>query len=404
MKVLFLAPQPFYQERGTPIAIDRLLKAMSDHGERVDVLTYHEGSDMDYVGVKLHRTTRALFIRNIRPGFSWKKMFTNFFLLLRAIRFVTRERFHLVHAVEEAVFIAVILKFLFKIPYVYDMDSSLSQQMVESKPFLKAFTPLLDWFEGIAVRNAKAVVPVCDALVQSIKRYKPTKVMLLPDISLLEDEAVTDHNAVDNICIRYGINNTMLMYVGNLEPYQGIDLLIESFALARRQNADASLVVIGGDPANIAKYQQKCRDYAIADAVYFLGPRPIQHLAAYLSQADILTSPRIKGNNTPMKIYSYLDSGKALLATRLPTHTQVMTDEVAGLADPNPQAFGAQLLRLVEDPALRRRLGTAGKELIAREYTVEVFNSRVHALYDWLQLELDNDKNPSDRQPSQVVA
>ena len=45
-----------------------------------------------------------------------------------------------------------------------------------------------------------------------------------------------------------------------------------------------------------------------------------------LLAADVLVSPRLKGLNTPMKIYSYLDSGSAVLATRLRTHTQVLDD------------------------------------------------------------------------------
>ena len=400
MRVLFLAPQPFYQERGTPIAIKRLLQALSEHNEHVDVLTYHEGDDVEYQGITLHRTTRALFVRNIRPGFSWKKLLTNMFLLIRAFRFVTRSRYHLVHAVEEAVFIALILKLVFKIPYVYDMDSSLSQQMIEAHPALKPLDGLLRWAEGLAVRNAKAVVPVCDALVQSIASYQPEKVLLLPDISLLESTS----EAVEDIRADLGIRETLLMYVGNLESYQGIDLMLESFALALRQTSLMSLVIIGGDAANIAKYRQKCAVLNIVDNVHFLGPRPIEHLSAYLDQADILLSPRIKGNNTPMKIYSYLDSGKALLATRLATHTQVLTDEVAELADPTPAPFAEHMVRLVEDTALRTRLGIAGKELIKRDYTAAAFTERVNALYDWLSAEVGENQGGSDGKVRPVTA
>jgi glycosyltransferase involved in cell wall biosynthesis len=393
MRVLFLAPQPFYQERGTPIAIERLLKALSEHNEHVDVLTYHEGSDIDYEGVTLHRTTRAMFIRDIRPGFSWKKLLTNGFLLIRAFRFVTRYRFQVVHAVEEAVFIALALKLLFKIPYVYDMDSSLSQQMIEAHPSLKPLERVLQWLEGLAVRNAKAVVPVCDALVQSIAAYKPEKVLLLPDISLLEPTG----EPVEDIRSTLAIDDTLLMYVGNLEPYQGIALLLDSFALALRRSSRANLVVIGGDAANIARYRQQCEERGILHRVHFLGPRPIEHLSAYLEQADILVSPRIKGNNTPMKIYSYLDSGKAVLATNLATHTQVLTSEVAELAEPTPAAFAEHMIRLIGDRALREQLGAAGKELIARDYTVAAFNERVHSLYDWLHHEIDNDQDTSNK-------
>ena len=60
-----------------------------------------------------------------------------------------------------------------------------------------------------------------------------------------------------------------------------------------------------------------------------------------MAQADVLVSPRTKGANTPMKVYSYLDSGVAVLATRLPTHTQVMNDETALLAEPTPEDFSS---------------------------------------------------------------
>jgi len=48
MRILFLAPHPFYQDRGTPIAVNLMLQALSERGEEVDVLTYHEGRNVSY--------------------------------------------------------------------------------------------------------------------------------------------------------------------------------------------------------------------------------------------------------------------------------------------------------------------------------------------------------------------
>ena len=88
-----------------------------------------------------------------------------------------------------------------------------------------------------------------------------------------------------------------------------------------------------------------------------------------LRQADVLVSPRLKGLNTPMKIYSYLDSGTAVLATRLPTHTQVLDDRTAYLVDPEPGPLGAGLAELLSDGALRRRLAAQAKEYVQEEFT-----------------------------------
>ena len=60
---------------------------------------------------------------------------------------------------------------------------------------------------------------------------------------------------MQNLKTELNIQNLTLMYVGNLESYQGIDLLLESFALVVNQTAQADLVIIGGDSADILKYQ-----------------------------------------------------------------------------------------------------------------------------------------------------
>jgi hypothetical protein len=190
MHILLLAPQPFYEDRGTPIAVALVLKVLSERGARVDVVTYHEGRDVAFEHVTLHRIPRLAFVRGIRPGFSWKKVICDAFVLLAAVRLAARARYDLVHAVEEGVFIAVLLKWLFGIPYVYDMDSSLAQQLGERFPFLGPATRCLAACERLALRQATAVVPVCEALAALARRERARNVVLLPDVSLLDGAAV----------------------------------------------------------------------------------------------------------------------------------------------------------------------------------------------------------------------
>jgi len=393
MKVLLLAPQPFYTERGTPIAVDLVLRALSERGESVDVLTYHLGQDVSYPAVRIMRTPKIGFVRQVSPGFSLPKVLLDLLMFLQVFPMIIRRRYELVHAVEESVFIALILKAVFGIPYIYDMDSSLSQQMLEKYPRLfRPFEKLISALEGLAIRHAHAVVPVCDALSRGIARYNPAKVAVLHDVSLLDAAPRPD---AEDLRRELGIGGPMMMYVGNLESYQGIDLLLESFALALRRRGQAQLVIIGGKDTDIEAYQAKARSLGLNGRVHFLGPKPVERLADYLAQADILVSPRIKGQNTPMKVYSYLDSGKALLATNLPTHTQVLDERVALLADPSPEMFSKGVLRLVEDDRLRERLGLAGQQLIAERHTYSIFQQNLNALYDWLAIRLAGGSRPA---------
>ncbi|MCB0164108.1 MAG: hypothetical protein KDI79_07785, partial [Anaerolineae bacterium] len=242
MKILFLTPQPIYQDRGSPIAVDLVLRALSERQEFVDAVTYHEGKDIEYENISIHRTLNVPFIRDIQAGFSWKKIVCDFLMIFKVIPLLLRKRYQLVHAVEEAVFFALIIKFLFKVPYVYDMDSSLAQQMVEQLPWLAPIAPILNYFEGLAVKNALVVVPVCDALAKDIEKYHPQKIVILQDISLLNE---TPANVQINLKEQLGISGLILMYVGNLQTYQGIDLLLESYALSLNHTKQADLVIIG---------------------------------------------------------------------------------------------------------------------------------------------------------------
>lgn len=184
------------------------------------------------------------------------------------------------------------------------------------------------------------------------------------------------------------IDHLLVMYVGNLETYQGVDLLLESFALVLQKTMQASLVIVGGEPADVQKYQRNAERSGICSHVHFLGQQPVKDLGLYLSQADILVSPRIKGKNTPMKLYSYLDSGKPLVATNLLTHTQLLDHQLAVLTEPIPEEFSQGLLQLIQDENLRLRLGAAGKQFIEQKHTYAAFREKLTELYDWLQGEL----------------
>lgn len=378
MNILLLAPHPFYQHRGTPIAVNLLLKVLSQDGHHITVLTYAEGESVNHPGCRIVRIEPRLPLHNIKPGFSLKKLVCDFFMFFKANGLMRNNRFDLVHAVEESAYIALYLKRKFRIPYVYDMDSSLAQQLVEKVKFLGLLAPLLKGCERYVIRHSIGVLPVCKSLAQQTQRWAPGK-----PIQLLEDISLRNPNQPSQLPTRckFSIDGPIVMYIGNLERYQGIDLLIEGFAVARRKVSSGNLVIIGGSDDDIRKYKNQAIALGYGSSIHFLGPRPVSDLFYYLGQASILVSPRTKGVNTPMKIYSYLDSGRALLATRLTTHTQVLDDEIACLVDPNPESMAAGLEKLLSDDSYRTRIAANAKKRALENHTLESFRDNVTRFY-----------------------
>ena len=382
MKILLLAPHPFYQARGTPIAVRTVLEFLSERGDTVDVLTYAEGSEVSIPNCTVHRIPRVPGLQGIRPGFSVKKVLSDILMVGSCLRLVRRTRYDLIHAVEESAFIAAAMRALTGVPYVYDMDSSLAEQLVDAYPPLRFAFSALRRMEAVAIRRSSGVLAVCAAREDVALAHAPRPLVgRVEDTTLLTGPKPAGGNG-------RGLppsDGPMAMYVGNLESYQGIDLLLEGFRHTLSRVPQAKLVIVGGRDAEIAHYRGRAERLGIDGSVVFAGPQPIDMLPDLLRQADVLVSPRLKGLNTPMKIYSYLDSGSAVLATRLRTHTQVLDDGMAYLVEPEPHALGHGLAELVADPELRARLASTAKAYVQREHTPQAARRKLEAFYTTME-------------------
>lgn len=381
MKILLLAPHPFFQERGTPIAVDLLIRTLAHLGHSIDVLTYPEGETRDYgPRVRLFRIAAPAGCRHIRPGFSIKKLRCDFRMMPHARRLVRENHYDHIHAVEESAFMAYRLHRETGIPYTFDMDSSMPRQIADKLPLARPFLPLMHAVQRPVIRAAAAVLPVCDSIAEEARSAGARRIEILRDISLLPADLPYDPAKG----FRAGpppISGVTLLYIGNLEPYQGIGLLLEAFARVAPQAPEATLVIVGGRPDDLQTCRTRLHELQIEDRVHLLGPRPVADMAHLFHDADILLSPRTQGENTPMKIYSYLDSSRPIVATDLPTHTQVLDSTVAELAPPQPAPFAEAMLRLIRDPDRRLRLATAAKARAQARHTLPAFEATLASLY-----------------------
>ena len=382
--VLVIAPQPYYVDRGTPIDVDLLVRALCELGQRVELVVYHAGEDRRYPGLTVHRIRAPRWLVPAGPGFSWRKLACDVLLLGKAWRVLRRARPDVVHAGEEAVFLAMALRAIHGTPYVYDMDSSIAQQLVEQMPVLGPAARVLEACERAAVRRCIAAAPVCRELEELARRHEARHVQRLDDISLLR---VDEKPQPGQVRARAGLAGDVpvVMYVGNFQPYQGLDLLLAAAARAMRPGPRFELVLLGGTDGQIRALHQRAAEAGIAEHVHCPGPWPLDRLHEALADADVLVVPRTRGVNTPMKIFPFLHSGKAVLATALPTHTQILDERIAMLAPAEPEPFAAALTRLLADAALRQRLGEAGRAFVEANHTWHAHCQRVEQLYEYVQ-------------------
>ena len=116
--------------------------------------------------------------------------------------------------------------------------------------------------------------------------------------------------------------------------------------------------MVGGEPAQVDAARARAREPGAADVMVFTGQQPASEIPGFVQACDLLVSPRIRGTNTPLKIYSYLRSGKPIVATNLLTHTQVLTPEIAALVDAGAGAVcGGDARRCSTTPTSARGAG-----------------------------------------------
>ena len=376
LRILLLAPQPFFVQRGTPIAVRILMETLAARGDEIDAIVLPGGEDVAIPGCRVRRLPPVAGRAPVGPGFSLRKLIFDAALIPAAAWALARRRYDLVIAVEEAAYVARLLRPIFRTPYLFDVDSSIPEQIADKRPLPGWARKALDAVEGWAARGAVGAITCCRALEETVRGHAPDlPVRTVEDIAMLEpDDGAPPPEEM-------GGDAPIVLYVGNLEPYQGVDLLVDGFARLD-PSIPARLVIVGGAPDHVAAGRARAEALGAADRVAYLGPRPLSDLGRYLRAAAIVASPRTQGRNTPMKVYSYLDSGRPLIATRLMTHTQVLDDRIAMLVEPEAEDMARGLEALLADPALRDRLAAAAAERVRAEFSREGYARKLCSFLD----------------------
>jgi glycosyltransferase involved in cell wall biosynthesis len=378
MKILMLAPQPFFQPRGTPISVYFRLKALSDMGHEVDLVTYHLGEDRNFPHVNIHRIPRLFFIKKIKVGPSLAKLPLDCLLLWKSFRLLRSKSYDLIFTHEEASWFGTAMAKRKKIPHLYDMHSSLPQQLENfrfsrSKILKRIFLKL----ERYVLKNAQSIIVICLDLLQKLEKANVAHKATLIENFLDFDTPDFPEREIEQERQKFAApGEKIVLYTGNFESYQGISLFLESSALIE----DKSIVylLVGGIPSHVEEMKKKASALGMGNRVRFTGQVSPSEVPLYIAMADVLVSPRTAGTNTPLKIYSFLKSGKPIVATNLWTHSQVLSEKISILADPNPESFARGIQFALTDPDAVLRALTA-KKMAEKDYTLDNYKTKITA-------------------------
>jgi glycosyltransferase involved in cell wall biosynthesis len=376
MRILMIAPEPFFEPRGTPFSEFHRIKALTALGHQVDLVTYPFGTDVAIPGLRVFRSLRPPFLRGVKIGPSLAKIPLDALLTLTAVRRAFTGQYDVVHSHEEGGLIGVILAGVLRIPHLYDMHSSLPQQLTNfAFSRSAAIRAVFLAMERLMIRRSRVVIVICPALQDTVRDIDPhAKVVLIENApGSGEGEPTASQAAAVRTGFGLAGETPVVLYTGTFEAYQGLDLLFAAMARVAERRPDARLLLAGGKAAQVVRAREQARAAGIETLTIFAGERPASEIPAFLLACDVLVSPRSRGTNTPLKIYQYLRSGKPIVATRLLTHTQVLDDDTAILTGTSPAEFADGILSALGNAAASAALGQRARHLAETKYSYEAY-------------------------------
>lgn len=382
--VLVVAPQPFYEDRGTPIAVLQVVEALSQLGLEVDLLTFPTGrpTPVAVPGLRIYRAANPFRIRRVPVGLSIRKLALDITLVWSLWRQVRQRHYCCIHAVEEAAFPAVALGRSRGIPVIYDMQSSLPEQLAVRAPFGTApVQRVLRACERWLLHNATVVVS-STGLAHKVRGLAPAA--RGREWRFASNGGEVDPARVDELRYSLGIRRSsrVVVYTGTFQGYQGIPEIVSAIEQVRKRIPDVTFVLVGATVSDHASLPPAVAELERLGALRLVPRQPRRVIPEYLALADVLVSARSFGGNVPLKIFDYLAAGRAIVATDIPTHRTLLDETRAVLVPPASGALADAITDLLEDPARRTRLAAAGRRYAEEHLGWAQFVEAVGDLYD----------------------
>ncbi|KAB8144366.1 glycosyltransferase family 4 protein [Chloroflexia bacterium SDU3-3] len=390
--ILMIAPTSFFADYGNHIRIWQEAQALQKRGHRVVLTTYHNGDDMP--GLEIHRSWDVPWIKRAMVGSSRHKIYLDMALSYRALDVALRVRPTIIHAhIHEGALIGAALRRITGLPMVFDFQGSLTSEMLDHG-FLKskrgmAYQPL--WhLERWINRQADALITSSHNAAELLRRdfgFPEERLYTVIDGINTDRFRPSDGSAAWDSERRYlravlGIpeGRKVVVYLGVLAPYQGIDALMEAAQQIIQRQPDTHFLIMGYP--GVDRYRALAESLGLADHVTLPGRILYRDAHAYLSLGDVAVAPKMSETEGSGKIPNYMAMGLPVVTFDTPVSREYLGDlgiyarfgSVDDLADKIAQALA--------DPERAGRLGALGRQKAVHDLSSDRAGPEIEAVYE----------------------
>jgi glycosyltransferase involved in cell wall biosynthesis len=382
MRVLMVAPTPFFGDRGCHIRILEEVRALRGLEVETLVATYPVGRD--HAEVATARSSRVPWLRSLPVGFSPHRPYLDAMLLATTLRAARRFQPDVLHGhLHEGAAIASVVGRLVRRPAVADLQGSVADEMI-AHGHLPARGPL----PGVLRRLERSVLRWPARLLPSSANFARElvdvwgiprdRVVLLADG--IDPDFLRPGPAPDDLRERLGlVGKRVVVYLGVLTQYQGIDDLLAAWRTVVAAVPDAHLLLMGHP--NVERYRARAAARGLAASVTLTGRIDYQDSPRYLALGEVGVSAKHVSTEANGKLLNYMAMALPSVAYDGPVSRELLGEAGVYVPMRDVRALGVAIAGLLRDPHEQKLRGQALRERAVARFGWPALGRRLVDVY-----------------------